>query len=120
MPCATTESVTCYKEAVWADKWLDQPSVKRELGVDPNLRYKGINFEVNTAFMLEGDMGASSAIVLPELLNAGIRLLNYAGKAGKLVTFVYPGLSCPRRSQTPCATMLVISSGSTRWRATRS
>lgn len=40
---------------------------------------------INQAFLLQGDTARNSAILLPELLNAGIRLLVYAGNAGALL-----------------------------------
>ncbi|KAH7100883.1 Alpha/Beta hydrolase protein [Auriculariales sp. MPI-PUGE-AT-0066] len=88
LPCATAESVTCYKESLWTNAYLDRTDVKLALGVDPDRPYVGINFDVNTAFMLDGDMGKNSAVVLPALLNDGIRVLNYAGKADSVCDYI--------------------------------
>jgi hypothetical protein len=42
--------------------------------------------DVNQAFTLSGDWG-NSALLLPELVNDGVRLLVYAGNAGKYFFF---------------------------------
>lgn len=39
--------------------------------------------QVNQAFTLNGDGMHNSALLLPELVDAGVRLLVYAGNAGE-------------------------------------
>jgi cathepsin A (carboxypeptidase C) len=66
----------------WIDTYLNYPSVKAELGVNPKLEFTTCNVEVNQAFTLNGDW-RNSALLLPELVNGGVRLLVYAGNAGE-------------------------------------
>ena len=66
----------------WVDTYLNQPSVKAELGVSQERKFASCNMEVNQAFTLGGDW-SNSALLLPELVNGGVRLLVYAGNAGE-------------------------------------
>jgi hypothetical protein len=66
----------------WVDTYLNQPSVKAELGVNPERKFITCNMEVNQAFTFSGDW-SNSALLLPELVNDGVRLLVYAGNAGE-------------------------------------
>ena len=66
----------------WVDTYLNQPSVKAELGVSPDRKFATCNMDVNQAFTFGGDW-SNSALLLPELVNSGVRLLVYAGDAGE-------------------------------------
>ena len=44
--------------------------------------------EVNKAFTMTGDGMHNSALLLPELVDGGVRLLVYAGNAGACVVIV--------------------------------
>ena len=65
----------------WIDTYLNQPDVKAELGVSPEREFATCNMAVNQAFALSGDW-SNTALLLPELVNDGVRLLVYAGNAG--------------------------------------
>ena len=65
----------------WIDTYLNQPAVKAELGVSPEREFTTCNMAVNQAFTFSGDW-SNSALLLPELVNDGVRLLVYAGNAG--------------------------------------
>jgi len=73
----------CYKELVWTETWLNDPKTKAALGADPSKTFESCNMKVNEAFMYQGDGMHNSAALLPELINDGIRLLVYAGNAGR-------------------------------------
>jgi cathepsin A (carboxypeptidase C) len=66
----------------WIETWLNDPKHKAELGVDPNLKFESCNMAINQAFTMQGDMMHSTHLLLPELINDGVRLLIYAGNAG--------------------------------------
>ena len=72
----------------WVDSYLNQPSVKAELGVSPQREFSTCNTAVNLAFMLSGDW-SNSALLLPELVNDGVRLLVYAGNAGQYCFYLF-------------------------------
>ena len=72
----------------WVDSYLNQPSVKAELGVSPEREFTTCNMEVNQAFTMDGDW-SNSALLLPELVNGGVRLLVYAGNAGECLLFCF-------------------------------
>jgi carboxypeptidase C (cathepsin A) len=73
----------CYRQMGWIETWMNDPKHKVALGVDPERTFTSCNMEVNQAFMLQGDGMHNSAALLPDLVNDGIRLLVYAGNAGK-------------------------------------
>jgi len=62
---------------------MNDPKNTVALDVDPERTFTSCNMEVNQAFMLQGDGMHNSAALLPDLVNDGIRLLVYAGNAGK-------------------------------------
>lgn len=66
----------------WIDTYLNRPSVKAELGVNPEREFSTCNMDVNRDFTLNGDWD-NYALLLPELVNGGVRLLVYAGNAGE-------------------------------------
>ena len=61
---------------------MNDPAVKKELGVDPSRSFESCNMEVNRAFSTQADGMRNSALLLTDLVNDGIRLLVYAGNAG--------------------------------------
>ena len=72
----------CYREMNWIDTWMNERKHMEALGVDPSRKFASCNMEVNQAFTLQGDGAHNSAILLPDLINDGVRLLVYAGNAG--------------------------------------
>ncbi|KZV85939.1 peptidase S10, serine carboxypeptidase [Exidia glandulosa HHB12029] len=77
--CEDTESGTCYPELRLIDAYLDRTDVKLALGALPDREFKGCNMEVNQKFHFQGDVMKNSARLVPDLLNAGIRVLAYVG-----------------------------------------
>lgn len=61
---------------------MNDPEHKAALGVNPYRTFETCNTEVNKAFVMSGDGMHNSAILLPELVDGGVRLLVYAGNAG--------------------------------------
>ena len=80
-----TDGDLCYKEIQWIDAWMNIPSTKTALGVDPDRNFESCSRQVGMGFMLQGDGVHNSAALLPELVNNGIRLLVYAGNAGEAI-----------------------------------
>ena len=62
---------------------MNNPSHKAALGVNPEMKFASCNMEVNQAFAMQGDGMHNSAILLPELIEDGVKLLVYAGNAGE-------------------------------------
>jgi cathepsin A (carboxypeptidase C) len=62
---------------------MNDPKNKAALGVDPSRKFESCNMEINQAFMFQGDGMHNSALLLPELIGEGVRLLVYAGNAGE-------------------------------------
>jgi len=88
IPCNKEENgELCYAQMGWVDTYLNQPSVKAELGVSPDRVFTTCNMEVNQAFTFGGDW-SNSALLLPELVNDGVRLLVYAGNADLLCNYM--------------------------------
>jgi len=79
----TKDGPLCYKQMGWIETWLNDPSNKAALGVNPSRTFESCNMQVNQAFALNGDGMHNSALLLPELVDAGVRLLVYAGNAGE-------------------------------------
>ena len=67
----------------WIDTWMNDVKNKVALGANPERTFESCNLDVNKAFTLQGDGMHNSALLLPELINNGVRLLVYAGNAGK-------------------------------------
>ncbi|TFY76861.1 hypothetical protein EWM64_g7153 [Hericium alpestre] len=78
----------CYREMGWIDIWMNDPTIKAELGVDPTREFESCSEKVNEAFWLQGDGMHNSAARLPELINNDIRLLIYAGHADAACNFM--------------------------------
>lgn len=55
---------------------------KAALGANPSRTFESCNMQTNQAFMSQGDGMHNSAMLLPELIDDGVRLLVYAGNAG--------------------------------------
>lgn len=61
---------------------MNTPKVKASLGVDPERSFRSFNMDMNREFNMRGEGVHNAAKLLPELINGGVRLLVYAGKAG--------------------------------------
>jgi cathepsin A (carboxypeptidase C) len=68
--------------------WMNDQKNKVALGVNPTIEFQNCNMEVNQGFALQGDGAHNSAILLPELINDGVRLLVYAGNADMMCNFI--------------------------------
>ena len=73
----------CYKEAEWIPVWLNDKSVKKELGAHPGITFTAISPKVSKDFLASGDLMHYSAGLLTDLVNDGVRLLVYAGDTGR-------------------------------------
>jgi len=73
---------TCYEEIHWVDTFMNNATVKAQLGVDPARNFTGGSATVYLDFRAKGDGARNSAPLLTNLINNGIRLLVYAGNAG--------------------------------------
>lgn len=73
----------CYKQLNWIETWMNDPKIKAALGADPSRKFESCNMAINQAFMSQGDGMHNSALLLPELIDDGVRLLVYAGNAGE-------------------------------------
>lgn len=78
----------CYKQMSWIETWMNDPKHKVALGVNPEQSFTSCNTQVNQAFALQGDGMHNSAILLPELVNDGVRLLVYAGNADMMCNYM--------------------------------
>ncbi|BGP38602.1 hypothetical protein JCM10449v2_002537 [Rhodotorula kratochvilovae] len=70
----------CYKEMQWIETYM-HPEVRKQLGASPDRTFESCNMQINQAFQLQGDVSHNTAALIPELLDAGIRFLIYAGDA---------------------------------------
>lgn len=86
IPCKDPNGV-CYEEVNWITEWMNQPDVKRALGVDhsPVDKFVSCNMTTNLGFYTQGQAMHNSAALLPELIKADIRLLAFAGDTGTSV-----------------------------------
>jgi cathepsin A (carboxypeptidase C) len=73
---------TCYEELNWVETFMNNATVKAQLGVDPARNFTGGGALVYLDFRVTGDGMRNSAPLLTNLVNNGIRLLVYAGNAG--------------------------------------
>ncbi|KAF8894827.1 carboxypeptidase C [Infundibulicybe gibba] len=78
----------CYSQMGWIDNWMNTPGNKAALGVDPSRDFASCNMDVNQAFAMQGDGAHNSAVLLPELIEDGVRLLVYAGNADMMCNYI--------------------------------
>jgi cathepsin A (carboxypeptidase C) len=78
----------CYKQMSWIEAWMNNPKIKATLGADPSRKFESCSMEIYQAFMGQGDGMHNSALLLPELIEHGVRLLVYAGNAGTELCYV--------------------------------
>ena len=64
---------------------MNRPEVRRALGARPDLEFKMISPEVSKAYWDSGGFEYAAGL-LPPLVDAGVRLLVYAGAAGEYGT----------------------------------
>ncbi|GAA5905554.1 S10 family peptidase [Sporobolomyces salmoneus] len=69
----------CYKEMEWIEVYMNQPEVRKALGVSKERSFESCNMQVNKNFMLQGDVAHNTAALIPPLLEDGIRFLTYSG-----------------------------------------
>lgn len=82
------EGDLCYRQMNWIETFLNNATVKAELGAAADTEFASCNTEVNQGFMFQGDGMHNSAAVLPELLAAGVRVLIYAGNADFMCNYI--------------------------------
>ncbi|EIW66926.1 cathepsin A (carboxypeptidase C) [Tremella mesenterica] len=78
----------CYREMGWMETYMNEPKNKQELGAPASVTFQSCNMQINQNFLLQGDGMHNSAALLPELIEAGIRVLLYAGEADMLVNSI--------------------------------
>lgn len=71
----------CYPQMEAIEKYLNQPDIKKQLGVPSKVDFTSCNMQVNQAFLLHGDSMHDSSKFLVPLVEDGIRLLIYVGAA---------------------------------------
>ncbi|KAJ7076093.1 serine carboxypeptidase, partial [Mycena belliarum] len=78
----------CYEQTPWVETWMNNPKVKAALGVDPDRSFRSFNMDMNREFNTRGEGVRNAAKLLPELINDGVRLLVYAGKADMMANYM--------------------------------
>lgn len=81
LPCDDFEK--CYEQKGWINQWFNRPEIKAELGVASNGTFASCNANLALEFFHEGEAGLSTHLLLPEMINNGVRLLVYAGDNGQ-------------------------------------
>ena len=71
-----------YEELDWVETFMNNATVKAQLGVEPTRNFSDGSASVYLDFRATGDGMRNSAPLLTNLVNNGIRLLVYAGNAG--------------------------------------
>lgn len=62
---------------------MNDPRVLQALGAVQGRHFETCNTAVHVGFLLQGDGMRNSKVLLPDLINNGIRLLVYAGNVGR-------------------------------------
>ncbi|KAJ3934630.1 MAG: carboxypeptidase C [Lentinula lateritia] len=78
----------CYREMDHVATWMNDGKNKVALGANPSIEFEACNMGVNEAFSRQGDGAHNSALLLPDLINDGVRLLVYAGNADMMCNFI--------------------------------
>ncbi|GAA5857748.1 hypothetical protein JCM5353_001473 [Sporobolomyces roseus] len=71
----------CYKQLQWIETYMNNPDVRKSLGVSKDRTFESCNMQINQAFQFQGDVTHNTASLIPTLLQDGIRILIYAGDA---------------------------------------
>ncbi|PFH45567.1 hypothetical protein AMATHDRAFT_158699 [Amanita thiersii Skay4041] len=77
-----SESHECYSVSKYIDEYLDRPSVRAQLGVDPSLsgkNFTGCNLSINSAFINTHDFYHQTQHYISALLDHGVKVLIYVG-----------------------------------------
>ena len=77
------DNFACYKELDWVERFMNNATVKAQLGVDPARNFSAASELVYLNFKATGEGVRNSAPLLTDLVNSGIRLLVYAGNTGR-------------------------------------
>ncbi|KAL7421430.1 hypothetical protein Q5752_004316 [Cryptotrichosporon argae] len=78
----------CYREMQWMETYLNQPSIKKELGVPDQVTFASCNMKINQNFLFQGDGMHYAGGLLTDLVEDGIRVLIYAGEADMIVNYM--------------------------------
>lgn len=70
----------CYRDESYVETYLNEPKIKKMFGVPEKVTFQACNMQVNQGFMFQGDSMHDSALVLPEMIEDGLRVLVYAGE----------------------------------------
>jgi len=79
-------SSLCYSILNDIETYLNKPEVQEILGTD--VTYKGCNMDINMKFMMQGDWNKPFHLMVPPLLDAGIKILIYAGDADFICNWI--------------------------------
>ncbi|ELU39467.1 carboxypeptidase C [Rhizoctonia solani AG-1 IA] len=86
MKCGRTEDSECYDASRWIPMYLNRPEIRRQLGGHPDVLFTSCNITVHKSFIRSGDAARNSALLLPDLINDGVRMLIYVGDADSPAT----------------------------------
>ncbi|GAA5869162.1 hypothetical protein JCM16303_000378 [Sporobolomyces ruberrimus] len=75
------DGLQCYTEMPWIATYMNQPHVRKALGVSEERTFESCNPQINQAFHHNGDVAHNTAAMIPPLLENGIRVLIFAGDA---------------------------------------
>ncbi|KAK7695150.1 hypothetical protein QCA50_002340 [Cerrena zonata] len=78
----------CYEELEWVDHYMNNATIKKSLGVEPDQKFQTCNMDVNQKFYIQGQAMLNSAVLLPEMINEGLRLLVYAGNTDSVCNYM--------------------------------
>lgn len=85
LPCEPSDDSTgCYPSTEWIVSYLNREDIKKELGASPNVLFNTCDPAVQNSFIKSGDGARSSAVLLPEMIEDGVRMLIYVGDADLL------------------------------------
>lgn len=81
-PDSDSKAPLCYRQMNWIETWMNNPATKTALGAKSDITFQACKQEIDDAFTWTMDPLQNAAGLLPELVDAGVRLLVYAGNAG--------------------------------------
>jgi cathepsin A (carboxypeptidase C) len=87
-PCSDKEREhLCYDEIIHQEIFLNKPEVQGALGVGP-MKFQECNIKIAMAYQAQGGAVHNTVHLLPDLINAGIRVLAYAGTTDAICNFM--------------------------------
>ncbi|GHJ88906.1 hypothetical protein NliqN6_5308 [Naganishia liquefaciens] len=78
----------CYRQMGWIEEYMNTPEVRKSLGAPADAKFASCNMQINQQFLFAGDAMKDTSLLLVPLVDAGLRVLIYAGVQDMMCNFI--------------------------------